>query len=339
MRTGFSDRPCRICANAEANRSYRLTELMFGLSEAFEYFECGACGCLQIADIPGDMTKYYPGSYYSFLPSPEDHAGRVRNLFTTVRNRYYLTHRGLFGRVLDRWFPNETMRLIGLGNPASDSRILDVGCGSGALLHGMKNAGFDRVLGIDPFLSHDIRRANGLELRKLSIHEMAGEWDVIMFHHSFEHMHDPLEQLMAVSRLLSADGLCLIRIPTVSSYAWHAYKTSWVQLDPPRHFHLHSIQSMGILCAQAGLKCAMTVFDSDEFQFLGSEEVARGIPMESEGSYFKTKSGSIFSPREIAGFKEKARVLNALGWGDQAAFYLRKPDPAIPLSPGEDKVH
>jgi SAM-dependent methyltransferase len=338
MREGCSGRLCRICGNAEGNRSYRLKEAMFGLGEVFEYIECGACGCLQIADIPADMAAHYPRGYYSFLSSPEGRAGGVRNFLAGVRNRSYLTRRGLAGPLLGRWFPNEPMRLVGLAGLRADSRILDVGCGSGSLLNGVKEAGFNHVLGIDPFLDRDIRYASGLELRKLSIHQVTGEWDVVMFHHSFEHAEDPLGQLMAVSRLLSPGGVCLIRIPTVSSYAWHAYRTHWVQLDPPRHLHLHSLRSMEVMCERAGLQRAMTIFDSDEFQFCGSEDVARGIPLESETSYFKNRSLSGFSPHAIAAFKEKARFLNALGWGDQAAFYLRKRDPAIPASPAEDRT-
>lgn len=43
-----------------------LPEMMFGFGEEFAYFECSKCGCLQISEIPVDISKYYPSDYYSF---------------------------------------------------------------------------------------------------------------------------------------------------------------------------------------------------------------------------------------------------------------------------------
>lgn len=296
---------------------------MFGLPDEFEYFECSACGCLQILEFPADMTKYYPGSYYSFSDGQPDALGGFRTALSTVRNRYYLTHRGPIGAVLHRWSPNETMRLIGKTNISRDARVLDVGCGSGEILRRLKLAGYGRVLGIDPFLPRDVCTPEGVELRKGSIYDQTESWDLIMYHHAFEHVRDPLEQLKCVAKLLDPGGTCLLRIPTVSSFAWQHYGAHWVQLDPPRHFFLHSDRSISIACAYAGLTCVRTEHDSDEFQFWGSEQVARGIPIESEKSYWRNRSGSMFSRREIKGFRERADALNRQHRGDQAAYFLR----------------
>ena len=37
--------------------------MMFGLREEFEFFECGNCGCVQIAEVPANLAKYYPEEY------------------------------------------------------------------------------------------------------------------------------------------------------------------------------------------------------------------------------------------------------------------------------------
>jgi hypothetical protein len=95
------------------------------------------------------------------------------------------------------------------------------------------------VLGIDPFLAEDIRYHNGLQILKKAIAELANEWDLIMFHHAFEHVPDPFETLQAASRLLSRHGVCLMRTPRVSSQAWERYGVNWVQIDAPRHFFIH----------------------------------------------------------------------------------------------------
>ena len=59
-------RTCRICGGDIAE-TYSVKEMMLGLREPFDYNLCGDCGCLQISEIPADMSIYYPGDYYSFL--------------------------------------------------------------------------------------------------------------------------------------------------------------------------------------------------------------------------------------------------------------------------------
>jgi 2-polyprenyl-3-methyl-5-hydroxy-6-metoxy-1,4-benzoquinol methylase len=62
-------------------------------------------------------------------------------------------------------------------------------------------------LGIDPFLEQSIEYENGLRILKKTIREVEGEWDVIMFHHSVEHLPDPLETLQSVTELLSKNDV------------------------------------------------------------------------------------------------------------------------------------
>ena len=55
---------CKICTNSENNRAYQIREMMFGFRDEFTYFECARCGCLQIAEIPSNMDRYYPATYF-----------------------------------------------------------------------------------------------------------------------------------------------------------------------------------------------------------------------------------------------------------------------------------
>src|SRR5579859_4294954 len=57
---------CRICGNEEDNTPYHAREMMLGLRHTFDYFQCAACNCLQIAEFPADMTPYYPPAYIGF---------------------------------------------------------------------------------------------------------------------------------------------------------------------------------------------------------------------------------------------------------------------------------
>lgn len=266
--------------------------MMFGFRDEFEYFQCAVCKCLQISAPPADMARYYPGDYYSYSTHhTKNDVKRIRRAVEEMRNRYWADC-----------------------NITTDSRILDVGCGSGASVYALKECGYANAAGIDPYIEKDITYENGAVVLKRTIHDCDQLWDLIIFNHSFEHLADPLETLQGVKRLLSGDGVCLIRMPTTSSYAWEQYGIHWVQLDAPRHFFLHSLESLEIISAKSGLRLGKVLFDSTEFQFLGSEMYLRDIPLHSKAN--------IFSAAEIIEYKTRSVQLNLEGRGDQAAFYL-----------------
>src|SRR5689334_15160240 len=58
---------CRICGGRENNAVYRAREMQLGWRDEFDYFQCAACDCLQIAEIPQDIHRYYPPGYFEPL--------------------------------------------------------------------------------------------------------------------------------------------------------------------------------------------------------------------------------------------------------------------------------
>lgn len=305
---------CAICGTSGAVASYTVRESMLGLGDPFLYYQCGACGCLQISSIPADLSRYYPSTYYSFSPTSRDsEAGGVVRAFRKMRTRSAVLAGGLPERIMRLLFPAPKLAsLLRLGLTL-ESRILDIGCGAGMRLYALAEAGFDSLLGIDPFLEKDIQYPNGLRVEKKGLADMSGEWDALMFHHSFEHMPDQLDTLIAAWRLLRPGGTCLLRVPTVSSVAWERYREHWYQIDAPRHYFLHSRQSIGLLADQAGFIVEAVVYDSTADQFMRSEANVRGI--DTVGPV-----GRIQRWR----WRREARQLNREGRGDQACFYLRK---------------
>jgi len=313
---------CKICQNVENNKELVVKEMMFGTQDEFKYFQCSACGCLQIFEFPKNIDKYYPKNYYSY--GIHTQASSIKRILKNKRNNYAITRKGIIGKILNILIPNNSLQLLRNLPIDKSSKILDVGCGDGALLYDLKEIGFVNLLGIDPYIEKDLQHKNGLNILKKNIFDLYEKFDLIMFHHSFEHIKEQFETLNKVKELLNPEGVLLICVPTVSSYAWEKYKEHWVQLDAPRHYFLHSINSMRILSEKCGYLIKDNIFISNEFQFIGSEQYLKGIPLVSEGSYYKNKKDSIFNRKELLRFyKKKAQKLNKAKYGDTCAFFLK----------------
>jgi SAM-dependent methyltransferase len=272
---------------------------MFGYRDEFPYFQCGECGCLQIIETPKDLAKYYPATYYSFTQRPDEVSPEQLSHGAKQFMNFYLPERFAL----------------------RESSILDVGCGSGQSVYALRELGYANAFGVDRYLDEPITYKNGATILKGGVGDIAGglprKWDLIMFNHSFEHMADPIETLQTVRQMLSSHGLCFIRIPTVSSYAWEHYATNWVQLDAPRHFFLYSLKAMEYLARRCGLRLQRAIYDSTSFQFWGSELYLLDIPLCQSRNHL-----SVFSESQMRLFETKAAQLNREKRGDQAAFYL-----------------
>ena len=177
---------CRICQMEGEFISYLAREMMYGLRDEFEYFVCDYCGCLQIANIPEDLSRYYRKDYYSFQAQDKIDENYVFSSLAT-----------------------------------NHQRILDVGCGSGGRLLKLARLGYDKLFGCDPFIQEDIRYGNRVFIQKSTIHKVEGveQFDRIIMTDSFEHVIDPLEVLQSANRLLKEDGVLQIEIPTFPNIA------------------------------------------------------------------------------------------------------------------------
>lgn len=327
---------CRICDNRDRNKIYKVREMMLGLRDEHNYFECADCGCLQIVEVPGNLQDYYPSDYYSY--DKIEPATGFKGKLSRKRDKFAATGNGLIGGFMHYLQPHDKLPSLRYAGINLDSKILDVGCGAGHLLHSMKEAGFKHLLGIDPFNKEDIEYDNGLTIVKNSIHDLPkvdisknsdsgikNGWDLIMFNHSFEHVLDQHEVLEKAYDLLKPNGICMLRIPTVTSWAWRNYGEDWVQLDAPRHLFLHSIKSIHILSQDIGFNLEDVVYDSFAMQRWGSEQYKQDIALHDENSYAVNPEKSPFDKADIHEFEEHSKLLNKSKAGDQAAFYLKKP--------------
>lgn len=305
-----SDYLCRVCGSASLKRSFRAREMVLGTREEFAYDECADCGSLQIASIPDDATiaAAYPSDRDSFSASPRSsgYRQRLRETVRRLSDRLVYSPAPRFRRSIPT--PVEILRDAGVRKNAS---VLDVGCRSGKLLDRLKRIGFVSLCGVDPLLEADSVTEAGVPLFRGSLAEAPGAFDVVMFHHVFEHLPAPADTLREARAKLNPGGLCVIRMPTPSSDAFDRYGASWAEFDAPRHMTLISRPGMATLAAAAGFDVRLTIDDQRPWSLMASESCANDIPLKNLNPH-----------RAPAALTRLCVQANAAGRGDRAAFIL-----------------
>jgi len=306
---------CKICGNHAHNQCFTAKERLLGLNDEFEYFECSNCKCIQIIEIPKNIDRYYPDNYYSYQnPVFANKLTGLRYLIKKSLAAYYCGSFNTAGALLSLYYENPFLWL----KPKManfKTKILDVGCGAGRLLISMQRSGYQDLTGIDPYNRKDIFYDNGVTVYKKNIFEVTEKYDLIMLHHSFEHMESPKNILKKLHELINPNGYIIIRIPVANCFAWRKYHTHWYGLDAPRHFFLHTINSITILANECDLQLNNVEYDSNASQFTGSEKYLRGIGINEKDN---------FSKKQLKIWEKEANRLNQIHDGHTACFYLQK---------------
>jgi SAM-dependent methyltransferase len=124
-----------------------------------------------------------------------------------------------------------------------EGKILDIGAGSGSFLASMKALGWDPY-GVD-ISPEAVERARGLgakmflgEVQNASFPERF--FDVITLRAVLEHVHQPVETLRAVHRILKDQGMVYIVVPNIASLNFRLFGRFWYALEAPRHLYAYS---------------------------------------------------------------------------------------------------
>ena len=308
---------CPICNHDKDNQIFNIKEMQMGLREEFEYVECSNCGCLFIKEIPEDIGKYYDSDY-----APHKHEDNYLDKFSKKLMGMYISNNAFIKLIFDKrvsittkfWNSLVDKKFVNL-----NSQILDVGCGDGNFLNILKKGGFKNLTGIDLFIDSE-NILDGITIYKSSLEDFKSnkKFDLIVSNHSFEHMDNQLINLQCFENLVKKDGTIVIRIPIKSDFFWKTYGVNWYQIDAPRHFFLHTIESFKILCSKTNLKIVDIICDSYDYCMINCEKYSRDISTRDEKwSTFELDKNTRDN------IKKKTYELNVNTGADQAIFVLR----------------
>lgn len=301
---------CRYCQSTD-HRTLLATERMLGLGGDFIYAACATCGSVQLSTIPQDLSPFYPSEYYSL--GPLQPSGSARNLLKKIRMRAFLAtgHSFFSPRFGGYWLKKL--------NPKFTDRIADVGCGNGQLLYELSISGFQDLHGFDPFIEKSEVLSPSLTLWKKDLSQTDLCFDLILMHHSFEHMEDPEGMLRLSYERLSPGGRLLVRCPVTDAEQWKTKQELWVQLDAPRHLSIPSTQGFVQAAERTGFTVQEILFDSSGFQFWGTALYEQGERLD------RSKLNTHFSAQQLQDWEQLALKYNQEGKGDQACFFCVKP--------------
>jgi 2-polyprenyl-3-methyl-5-hydroxy-6-metoxy-1,4-benzoquinol methylase len=133
-----------------------------------------------------------------------------------LNNEFYedeIYYREIVGR--KRLFFQNRVKLIQYLTRPGQIELLDVGCGLGEMLIIAREEGF-KVTGIElsKYASQYANEKFGLQVLNIPVEQaISCRYDIVHANHVLEHVHDPVQFVSQLYRLLKPDGVCIIEVP------------------------------------------------------------------------------------------------------------------------------
>lgn len=199
--------------------------------EEFEYRRCFACGTLFLGNLPLDLGRYYPTSYYQ-LPDANGLARLARG---------------------------ERFKLEFILPWVRSGRLVEIGAGQGTFAWLAREAGFETVaVEMDQRSCIHLRQVVGVPAIESGDPAVAlanlPSSRVITLWHTLEHLSSPRQVLQAAAVNLEPGGLLVIAVPNPDSFGLRLLRSRWPHLDAPRHLNLIPSRALTQVARGLGLE-------------------------------------------------------------------------------------
>jgi SAM-dependent methyltransferase len=232
---------CPLCQSTVSQVVYRgLPDRMYSHpGETTTLIKCSNCQLIYQNPRPTlqEIGAYYPENYEPYQDVIADH--RSSWLLIKAYNYGY------------------QKRMSAVTTWKKGGCLLDIGCASGGFLNYAQSSyrWVTKGVEISGTAAAYARDHNHLDVFSGTLEEAnypAGSFDAVTMWDVLEHVHDPLNTLTEIYRVLKPGGIVVSRVPNGGSWDAHLFGEFWAGLDAPRHLFVFTHQSLSALVEKAG---------------------------------------------------------------------------------------
>jgi len=227
--------PCALCGGVRFKRALEC--------DGFGYVRCVRCGLVQMNPQP-DASRV--------LQRYEETYGEDYRAYERANEESFLRLQTL--ALKDAGFERLERELFRQARAAP--AVLDIGCATGALLHRLKQRGW-QVCGVEISPSAEYaRNARSLDVRSLPLEQNnfpSGSFDVVLASHLIEHLNDPALFVHETFRILKPSGHLYITTPNIAGFQARVFGSAWRSAIFD-HLYLFSVKTLKALLSRAGFR-------------------------------------------------------------------------------------
>lgn len=319
---------CKLCGSGASVPVLAGKDRDWGSGDRFTLVKCRECGLVYVNPRPDaeEIKKYYPDENWGRA------SGRTAEKDAEISGAHWTVAAA-----------ERAAAILGTGPGGS---VLDVGCGDGFLLLYLSRLGWD-CHGVEPgtVAAQYARTALNLDVRTGTLEEAeypGSSFDVVSFHHVFEHLPDPAVTLAEAGRVLKSGGHLVVSVPNFGSLDRRLFGDKWVGLKLPQHLFHYTHRTLRAMLEKAGFvfcsvgyrsyEAKSTMYYSESFRHLlqdhglypekkalAADEPAKALAPATPASW---KEALHFLERGL--FKSAGYIADALGLGSNMTMVVRK---------------
>lgn len=230
----------------------------------FHYFRCASCGAHELANVPSDLGRYYPASYYEGID-----AHMERQAASLAQGQLDI-----------------------FASRVPGPRLIEIGPGAGGLLRQAARAGFtdrtalERDAGCCARLIADGVTAVQTDDAVSALGHVEAADGVLMFH-VIEHVDNPMELFDAAAAKVKPGGVLVVATPNPASLSFRITKEYWLHVDAPRHLFLLPLELLSARAQRNGLVTE---------QVVTRDRMGRACDAAAWGTWAREKVGPRWAP-------------------------------------------